>query len=187
MLRRLLAAAILVVVASPAVAHTGHAADGLVHGFLHPIGGYDHVLAMIAVGLWSAQIGGLALWLLPATFVSAMTFGAFLGVADLLLPSAELGIIASVVVLGIAIATAARLPLALSAATIMVLAVFHGYAHGTEMPLAANGVTYGAGFAAGTAVLHAAGLGVASLLRRTKLLRPLGGAIAVAGAALGIS
>lgn len=184
MFRRLAFTAAALLAATPALAHSGHAAAGFVHGFAHPIGGLDHVLAMVAVGLWAAQIGGNARWALPVTFVLTMSVGALLGLTGVPLPGVEAGILASVVALGAAIACGARLPLALSAIAVAAFAVFHGVAHGTEMPFAASGLTWGAGFSAATALLHAAGLAAAALLSRAGAVRPLGGLIAASGLVL---
>lgn len=185
MFRRIAVTAAALLAATPALAHTGHATAGFAHGFAHPLGGCDHILVMVAVGLWAAQLGGSARWMLPVTFVLTMVAGALLGFAGAALPGVEAGILASVVALGAAIAFGARLPLAFSAAAIAAFAAFHGFAHGAEMPLAADGVVYGAGFALATALLHLSGLALAALLARTKMLRPLGGLIAAAGIVLG--
>ncbi len=186
MIRRIASIAALVLLATPALAHTGPGAmHGIADGLAHPFGGADHLLAMVAVGLWSAQIGGRARWLLPLTFVATMAVGGLLGIAGAGLPLVETGIAASIIVLGLAVLFGARLPLAASAAGVALFALFHGFGHGAEMPLDANGMTYGLGFVTATALLHLAGLALATALRRTPLLRPLGGAIALAGIALG--
>jgi urease accessory protein len=145
--------------------------------------GLDHLLAMVAVGLWAAQLGGRAAWLIPAAFVSVMTAGAGLGMSGVHLPLVEQGIIASVVVLGLLIATAARLPLVASAGLVGVFALFHGVAHGTEMPASASGFAYAAGFALATATLHAIGL-LAAKATRVQWVRIAGAAIAVTAIAL---
>ncbi|GAB4358021.1 MAG: hypothetical protein Kow00114_09950 [Kiloniellaceae bacterium] len=146
--------------ATAAEAHTGAgAASGLAAGFFHPIGGLDHVLAMLGVGLLGYVIGGRALWLVPAAFVAMMAVGGVFGVAGLGLPFVEAGIALSVVVIGAALAFGAKLPLALAMALAGGFAVFHGHAHGTEMPLAASGLAYGLGFMAATALLHGVGIG----------------------------
>src|SRR5579863_3698485 len=121
-----------------AAAHPVPGAAGLTAGFAHPLSGLDHVLAMVAVGLWAAQLGGRALWLVPASFVGFMTLGGALGMAGVHLPMVEAGILASVLILGILIAAAAQLPLAASVAVTGLFAIFHGHAHGTEIPLAAS-------------------------------------------------
>jgi len=146
--------------ATAAEAHTGAgAAAGLSHGFFHPIGGLDHILAMAGVGLLGFVIGGRALWLVPAAFVAMMAVGGALGVAGIGLPFVEAGIALSVVVIGAALAFGGSVPLALAMALAGGFAVFHGHAHGTEMPLAASGLTYGLGFMAATALLHGLGIG----------------------------
>ena len=186
------AAAVLAALPNAALAHTFGAHDaGLVHGFLHPVGGWDHLLAMVAVGLWAAQRGGKALWALPMAFVGAMIGGGLLGLAGIGLPQVELGIVLSVVVLGALIALQSRLPLLASAGVVALFAVFHGQAHGAEMPEAAQPLLYGLGFALSTALLHGAGIGAALLLRRlvdggksALALRGTGAAVGLAGMAL---
>jgi urease accessory protein len=155
-----LLALIVVLLPGAALAHPGHGdAGGLVAGLQHPLTGLDHVAAMIAVGLWAALKGGRALWLWPAAFVAVMLGGGVLGLAQLPLPHVEAAILASVVVLGLLVATAADLPLALGALIIGGFSVFHGYAHGFEAPTGAGATSYLAGFALATAALH--GLGIA--------------------------
>jgi len=162
-----------------AQAHPGHGpAANFTHGFAHPMMGLDHVLAMLAVGLWAAQLGGRASWLVPAAFVSVMTAGAGLGMSGVHIPLVEQGIIASVLVLGLLIATAARLPLVASAGLVGVFALFHGVAHGTEMPASASGFAYAGGFALATAMLHIVGL-FAAKSTRVEWVRFAGAAIAV--------
>lgn len=155
-----------------AEAHVGVGeTSGFLHGFQHPIGGLDHVLAMVLVGLFAWQLGGRALWLVPLTFVSVMALGGALGVAGVELPFVEIGIALSVVVLGAAVALGARAlgaraPVAAAMALVGLFAVFHGHAHGAEMPEDAGGLAYGLGFMAGTALLHAVGLGLGFLAGR---------------------
>lgn len=174
--------------ASPAHAHLLDAGSaGWAHGFAHPFSGLDHILAMLAVGVWAAQTGRQALWVLPVVFPLAMAAGGLLGVAGVPAPGIEAGIAASVLVLGLLIAFKAKPPLALSAALVALFAVFHGHAHGTELPQATSPVFYGLGFMAATAMLHLIGLGIGRVLRRpagTGALRLGGGAIAAAGVAL---
>jgi urease accessory protein len=137
----------------------GHGdAAGFTHGFMHPLGGLDHVLAMVAVGLYAALLGGRALWLVPATFVTVMALGGAAGLAGYALPYAELGIALSVVVLGVAVALRVSLPTLAATALVGVFAVFHGHAHGAEMPQYLSGYEYAAGFLAATALLHGAGI-----------------------------
>lgn len=186
------AAAVLAALPNAALAHTFGAHDaGFVHGFLHPVGGWDHLLAMVAVGLWAAQRGGAALWALPVAFVGAMIGGGLLGMAGIGLPQVELGIVLSVVALGALIAFQSRLPLLASAGVVALFAVFHGHAHGAEMPEAAEPLLYGLGFALATALLHGAGIGAALSLRRfveggkgALALRGTGAAFGLAGVAL---
>jgi urease accessory protein len=177
--------------ASPALAHTGHgAASGFMAGVAHPLGGLDHLLAMIAVGILAAQIGGRALWLVPASFVGMILVGAMLGFAGTPLPLVEIGIVGSVVVLGLVIAAGRRMPMGAAMALVGVMALFHGHAHGTEMPVSASGLAYGAGFTLATLGLHAAGIGLCVAVREAVsrnadvVLRAGGGVIAGVGALL---
>ena len=154
---RLLGALSLLLVAAPlAQAHPGHEGHDFTWdfsgGFAHPLSGWDHLLAMIAVGLWAAQLGGRARWLVPSAFVGVMALGAALGHAGLMFPGVEQGIAASVLVLGLLIATAVRLPVAAGMALVGLFAGFHGIAHGAEMPATAGGLSYGAGFILATAL-----------------------------------
>jgi urease accessory protein len=142
-------------------AHTGvSATTGFLHGLEHPISGLDHILAMIAVGLWAAQIGGRALWLVPGTFMMAMAVSSIMGHFGIPLPGVEQGILASDFMLGLLLLFAARLPLAISVGIVGILAIFHGYAHGAEMPSTVSGLIYGIGFILSTAFLHLAGIGM---------------------------
>lgn len=185
----LAAASVLTPVA--ALAHTG-AGDthGVVHGFMHPVTGLDHVLAMVAVGILAALLGGRAIWLVPASFVALAAVGGLLGVQGVLVPFVEFGISASVVLLGLAIALQARLPLGWTVGLVGLFGLYHGYAHGAEMPADASGFAYGAGFLAATAMLHIAGiglgLGIAHMARRsaTRFAQAGGAAIALAGIVL---
>lgn len=153
--------ALLLVFAFPAMAfaHTGHAdSAGFFHGFEHPIGGMDHILAMVAVGIFAFVLGGRALWLVPLSFVGMMLAGFALGVAQIELPFVELGIALSSVVIGAAAAMGRPMPVAGAMALVGVFAVFHGHAHGAEMPETAGGLTYALGFVVATALLHGAGI-----------------------------
>jgi urease accessory protein len=182
-----LAAALL---PTAALAHTGiGAAGGFALGFWHPIGGLDHVLAMMAVGALAVRLGGRALWLVPAAFVAMMAVGGFAGMAGLQLPFVETGIARSVVVLGLAVAPQWKLPVAAASALVGLFAIFHGHAHGSEMPVDASGIAYAVGFMLATAALHVAGIGlgvaVGRIGARSRLaLRASGGAMALAGVAL---
>ncbi len=162
---------LLAVTPSLAFAHAGHVpADGFAYGFGHPLGGIDHVLAMVVVGVFAFVLGGRALWAVPLAFIGMMAGGFLLGAAQIQLPLVELGIAASSIVIGAAAATGRPLPVAAAVALVGVFAVFHGHAHGTEMPADTTGLTYAAGFMAATALLHLAGIagsmGVAQVLGR---------------------
>ncbi len=176
---------LLAAVPAIASAHPGHDGDhgfgwDFSGGFAHPLGGWDHLLAMIAVGLWAAQLGGRARWLVPAAFVSLMTLGATLGHGGLEIAGTEQGIAVSVLVLGLLVATAARLPVAAGMAIVGVFALFHGLAHGAEMPATAAGFEYGAGFVLATSLLHAAGLGLGLFASRKSTLIPQTAGVAIA-------
>ncbi|HRP22344.1 MAG TPA: HupE/UreJ family protein [Thauera sp.] len=182
-----LAAVVLATSSGAALAHPGHEAASFVTGFAHPLGGLDHLLAMLAVGLLAARQSGRARWMLPAGFVLAMLAGAGLGVLGLALPAVEAGIAASVLVFGLLIALAARLPLAASLPLVAVFALFHGHAHHAEMG-GASLATYAVGFALATALLHGAGYALARWTPQTRggerIRRVAGGAIAGTGAVL---
>jgi urease accessory protein len=185
------AAALLAAMSSVALAHPGHGdAGGLAHGFLHPLGGLDHVLAMVAVGLFAAHLGGRALWLVPATFVAVMALGGALGMAGTGLPFVETGIALSVVVLGLAVALRISVPTLAAMALVGFFAIFHGYAHGAEMPVDASGASYAAGFLAATALLHGAGIALGIAVARLgefagrRSVQVAGGAMALAGVAI---
>ncbi|MBD8905582.1 HupE/UreJ family protein [Methylorubrum zatmanii] len=185
-----LPAGLIVLLPHAALAHPGHGeASGLAQGLLHPVGGADHMLAMVAVGLLAAFYGGRALWALPLSFLGMMTLGAGLGITGLALPYVEIGIGLSVVAFGLALALRVAAPLAALMALVGGFAVFHGYAHGAEMPESASGLAYGLGFLAATAALHLAGLGLGRVLNGRQaslriLPQVLGGALTVAGLAL---
>ena len=178
----LLAGALL---ALPAWAHEQSGqASGFVTGMLHPVSGLDHVLAMLAVGLWGAQLGAPAIWLLPVTFPLVMACGGFLGLLGVPLPGVEIGIAASAILLGTMVATQSRPPLWLAAAVVAFFAVFHGHAHGTELPAGQSGLLYSVGFVAATGCLHATGIAI-GLINRWHwgriTLRVVGAAVAAAG------
>lgn len=176
---------------SLAQAHPNHGmATGLAGGLAHPLTGMDHLCAMIAVGLWAAQRGGRALWTVPLAFVSTMTLGAIFGMGGHTLPFVEQGIAASVLILGILIAAAIRLPVAASALLVGLFAVFNGYAHGAEMPDTASGLFYGLGFVISTAGLHLLGIGLgisAQKFAAKNTVRYAGGAIAACGLYLALA
>lgn len=149
-------------VSTAALAHGGHAEPaGLVHGFLHPLGGLDHILAMVAVGVFAFVLGGRALWLVPLTFVVTMAVGFGLGLTGIQLPFVELMIAASSIVIGGAAALGRSMPVAAAAALVGAFALFHGHAHGAELPAGGVASLYGLGFVAATALLHGAGLAAA--------------------------
>lgn len=195
-----MAAGVAALFAGPALAHPGHDATariaaGFAGGFTHPLSGFDHLLAMVAVGLWAVQQAAKddgrlrALWLLPTAFVLAMAAGFGIGFSGFALSGVETGIALSVLVFGLVVALAARPPLAVAVAITAALALFHGYAHGIEMPAAGGemALRYGTGMLAATAILHAAGLGAARLSQRFALpllTRAAGAAVAVAGAVI---
>jgi urease accessory protein len=174
---------LLVLPAGPALAHTG-SGGGFVTGLSHPISGLDHVIAMIAVGLWGAQLGRPALWLLPVMFPLVMAFGAFAALLGMGLPGVEVGIAVSAVALGAAILFEFRPTLAVSVGLVSFFAVFHGHAHGTELPADQSGVLYSVGFVISTGLLHAAGIGIGIVHRwgfGRIAIRVLGGLILLGG------
>jgi urease accessory protein len=181
------AAAAIILVPTVAWAHPGHdATAGFVQGFVHPVTGLDHLLAMIAVGLFAAQLGGRALWAVPLSFVAVMALGGALGMAGIGMPFVEAGIATSVIVLGLAVALRRKWPVAAAMALVGAFAVFHGQAHGTEMPADASGLVYGLGFMLATALLHAFGIGMARISQAMApgAIRFGGAAMAVAGAGI---
>jgi len=190
MIARGFAALALSVMAAPAMAHLDPAAHGSVAaGFSHPVFGADHVLAMVAVGLWAAMLGGRAIWAVPTAFVGAMAFGFVLSLLGLPLPMVEPLILASVILLGVLVALAVRPPMAAGMAVVAVLAVFHGHAHGTEMG-GAGAMAYLAGFTSATVLLHAAGLALGlglARLSQSMALRGMGGFVAAIGAWLAVA
>lgn len=187
MKRTTLAAILLLAAAMPAYAHVGvGTTSSLAAGFMHPLSGIDHMTVMIAVGLWAALKGGKAIWAWPAAFVGVMLVGGALGMLHVPLPFVEPGILASVVALGLLVALAVDLPVSAGAAIIGLFALFHGHAHGTEVPENAGGLEYMAGFAAATALLHATGIGAGLGLgmRLRGFARAAGAACAAVGVGL---
>lgn len=185
------ALAVCVLAPSLAFAHTGVGQTvGFAHGFTHPVSGLDHVLAMILVGVLAWQLGGRALWLVPTTFVSVMAIGGALGMMGISVPFVEAGIAFSVIVLGAVIALGIRAPLAIAAGVVGLFAIFHGHAHGSEMPAAAAGIAYAAGFMLATSVLHIAGIIIGYLIGKISeqqgaiVMRSAGGIAALAGIGL---
>lgn len=186
MLKKILAVALIA--EASLLAHTGHGSvSGFSAGFSHPIGGADHILAMIAVGLWAAQMGGRALWAVPLSFVLMMVAGAAMGIQGVQVPFIEEGILASVLVLGGLIAFGVKMPVLFSSAIVGLFAIFHGTAHGAEMPLNAGGVEYALGFVLATGLLHIGGIAIGMAMHKfaeSKASRVAGGAIAASGLAL---
>jgi urease accessory protein len=158
--------ALVLALPSTASAHTETGlADGFSSGFLHPLKGLDHIVAMVGVGLWGAFLGGRAMWLLPVVFPVVMAFGGALGVLGVPIPQVETGIALSAIVLGLMVLLAARPPLWIAAVVVGLFGIFHGYAHGTELPHAANPLIYAGGFVLATGLLHLAGIAFGLLIR----------------------
>jgi len=184
---KLVAVAGMVLMPTIALAHTGVGnTSGFVDGFGHPISGLDHVLAMLMVGVFAWQLGGRALWLVPLTFVCVMAVGGMLGVAGIGVPFVEIGIALSVVVLGAIVAFNVKAPIAAAMGVVGLFAMFHGHAHGAEIPDDAGGVAYAAGFMIATAILHLAGISIGFLIGTAdkRLVRLAGGLTTGAGVAL---
>jgi urease accessory protein len=182
-------AAVAALVPSLAFAHVGVSPlHDLIHGFAHPLTGIDHILAMLAVGVFAASLGGRALWTVPLSFMGGMLFGGALGVFGVGLPLVEVGIALSLVVLGAAVAMKWDLPVASAMALVGLFAIFHGHAHGSEMAFDASAATYGAGFVTATGLLHLIGIGIglgAGSLRASHRIAQFGGAaLAIVGVAL---
>jgi urease accessory protein len=186
-----LSGAILLILASALIApatvlahNPAGIAGGFVSGFLHPLSGIDHILAMVAVGIWGAQLGAPAIWALPVAFPLVMSVGGALGVRGVLLPGVEIGIAASALLLGFLIFRETRPPLYAAALVVGFFAIFHGYAHGTELPHAANPLAYGVGFVIATGLLHMSGVTVGLIHRwprGARTLRIAGAGISLAG------
>jgi len=178
--------AVLLTCATGANAHEAAGlAQGFTSGFMHPLLGWDHVAAMVAVGLWGAVLGQPAVWLLPVVFPLMMAFGGALGVIGVPLPSVEVGIALSALVLGGMVFFASRPPLWVAATIVGLFAVFHGHAHGTELPEAASPLAFSVGFVLATGLLHLCGI-LISLLSRWRagraVVRGGGAIIALVGA-----
>lgn len=181
---RILLALCVVLLSAPASAHTGENISGFASGFFHPLFGWDHIAAMIAVGLWGAFLGRPAIYLLPIVFPVVMAIGGVFGIAGLPLPAVEAGIAASALVLGACVMMAARPPLSVAGLTVGFFAIFHGHAHGTELPESANPFGYAAGFVIATGLLHLAGIAFGTLTRTSAgqfAVRGAGALIALAG------
>jgi urease accessory protein len=159
-------------------------AAGFLTGFLHPISGLDHVLAMVAVGLWGAQLGTPAIWMLPVAFPMVMAMGGMLGLMGVPVPGIEYGIAASAILLGAAVLFEVRASLVVTALLVGVFAIFHGHAHGTELPPGQSALLYSMGFVIATGCLHAVGISIGAVHRWTwgeKLLRAAGAVVAMGG------
>jgi urease accessory protein len=169
----------------PAFAHEEQGqAIGFLAGLAHPVSGLDHVLAMIAVGVWGTQLGMPALWVLPVAFPMVMALGGMLGLLGVAIPGVEVGIALSALVLGAMVLLEARPPLAAATAMVGLFAIFHGHAHGTELPAGASGLLYSIGFVVATGCLHGAGIAIGALHRfaRGRLaLRAAGAVVAIGG------
>ena len=170
---------------SPLAAHEGGAAAGLLSGLLHPVSGLDHVLAMLAVGIWGAQMGPPAIWVLPVTFPMVMAFGGMLSLLGVPVPGVEIGIGLSALLLGFMVAIERRPAIEVAAVLVGFFAIFHGYAHGAELPEGQSGILYSIGFVVSTGTLHASGICVGLIHRwdrGKRALRIAGAGIAAGGA-----
>ena len=186
----LLVAGTLGLLSEPAAAHSAASHDGLATGLAHPLGGLDHLLVMLAVGLWAAVIGGRAVWALPVGFLGGMVIGGLLGLGGVALPLVETGILGSVVFLGLAVALGVRASFGLGAATAFTFALFHGYAHGTELPQGAAALAYMLGLTVSTGLRQGLGLVAGLVTDRTVGMvvpRAVGCAIVVAGMVLSVA
>jgi urease accessory protein len=183
-------AALLLLLPTAAIAHTGVGEPtSFMHGLSHPVSGMDHLLAMLAVGLWAVQLGGKALWAVPSSFVILMVIGGLIGFSGVQIPFIEVGILASVLVLGALIASAYKLPVTYSALLVGIFAIFHGAAHGAEMPIEAAAMTYTIGFVLATVLLHSTGIAFGQFFQKIalhKFSRFAGGAIALGGLYLAV-
>ncbi len=169
--------------AEPALAHEGQT-GGFLTGLSHPVSGLDHIAAMVAVGLWGAQLGRPALWILPVMFPMVMSCGAFLALLGLGIPGVEIGIALSAIVLGVMVLIEAKPPLALSVLIVSFFAIFHGHAHGTELPENQSGLAYSVGFVISTGLLHATGIAIGTIHRwhaGALAVRSCGGIILLGG------
>jgi urease accessory protein len=157
---------------------------GISSGFLHPLSGLDHIIAMVAVGLWGAFLGRPAIWILPIVFPLVMAFGGALGIAGVPVPGIETGIALSGLILGLAVAFAVKPPIWMAAVLVGAFAIFHGYAHGAELPSATNPLMFSIGFVVSTGLLHLTGIAFGELSRWTwgkMAVRAGGGVIALVG------
>lgn len=184
-LRTLPLAAAAALLTQPALAHEqADVGGGLAAGLLHPLTGADHLIAMVAVGIWGAQLGAPAIWVLPITFPLVMALGGVLGIMHVPLPMPEVVIALSALVLGGAVALRLKLPFSAAAAIVAVFAIFHGHAHGAELPGSANPLAYGIGFVVATGLLHLCGIVIGTLTRwpaGERVVQGLGAVIALLG------
>jgi urease accessory protein len=179
----------ITLVSQSAFAHPGHIEHSLAGGLSHPLLGVDHILAMLAIGLWAAQLGGRAVWAIPAAFVALMAAGGALGFSGVVLPGVEAGIAASVLALGLLLATAVKVPLSAGIPLAALFAIFHGHAHGTELSAGMSAAPYAAGFMLSTIALNLIGIGLGVTFKRlnaAQLLRYSGAAISVCGLLLAL-
>lgn len=177
---------LLAATAASAHADAADATGGFLAGFLHPMLGWDHVVAMVAVGLWGAFLGAPAIWVLPVVFPVVMALGGVLGVVGVPIPAVETGIALSAIVLGAMVSLAARPPLAVAAVIVGAFAIFHGHAHGTELPASASPLVFSLGFVLATGLLHATGIAFGLLVRWPAgrvAVRAMGALIALVGGA----
>ena len=190
-MRLLLFVAAAVLLPSFAYAHVGIGeASGFMHGLAHPISGLDHICAMLAVGLWAAQMGGRSVWAVPLTFVSVMALGSVLPMLGISLPFIEQGIVLSVLLLGVLIAASVRLPLIWGSSMVGLFALWHGHAHGAEIPAWSSGITYAMGFMLATAFLHIIGITFGFAMQRLmheRIIHAAGASIALCGVHLAVA
>jgi urease accessory protein len=183
--RAALALGLLAAAPATVLAHTGGgAAAGFASGFRHPLSGWDHILAMVAVGLWGAELGAPAVWILPVTFPMMMAFGGFLGLIGVPLPGVEVGIALSAIGLGLAVTLEWKPRLPAAMAVVAVFAIFHGYAHGSELAPGTSALAFSLGFVVATGCLHGVGITIGLLHTRPagrRVVRAAGAAVAAAG------
>ncbi|MGO4524258.1 HupE/UreJ family protein [Microvirga sp. 2MCAF35] len=186
MIKRSILIATSVAASTPALAHTGHdAVSGVLAGFVHPLTGVDHVLAMVSVGLFAALLGGRALWAVPASFVGMMLIGGMIGFAGIEVPAVEIGIAVSVIILGAIVSLGWSWSVGAAMALVGIFAVFHGYAHGVEIPSGVGAVLYSLGFTLANVMLHGLGVAFGTITaRQAHAGRLAGAAVAAAGIVL---
>ncbi len=183
--RPLYSVLLLAFMATAAEAHTGAGGTaGFAHGFAHPFNGLDHLLAMVAVGVFATSLGGRALWFVPATFLAMMAAGGVAGLFGLELPYVEMGIALSVIVMGAVVALQWKASLTAAVALAGFFAIFHGHAHGFEIPPGVSAAGYAFGFMLATASLHALGIGIGQIAVSQRVAQIGGSAMALAGTGL---